>query len=587
LNGSPRRANALPLATLAVLVALLATAWVGEDALITFRVVDNVASGHGLRWNVGERVQTYTHPLWMLLLTACYLCTHEIYFTATAVCILCSLGGFWVAARPFRDRPGLIVGALLVPFLLTRSLVIFSTSGFENPLTLLLLSVLAALLFRVARGGAVPWFRISLVAALIGTNRLDTLLIPLAAMLVLVVSCRARLPWTRVALGFLPLVAWLLFSLLYYGSPFPNTAPAKLSSALPLDWYVRRGLGYLLVLFRMDLAGGLLLALGLGLGGRAIGRWCRGRATPRDRAAAALGAGLFVYTLYVIRIGGDFIVGRFWTAPLWLSILLLAIHASDILLGMRRLSRSGRAVALVMAAGLLVLVYGVALHATLRLFGNARPADFRSKAHVRLGTSLEWEISAGGARFREMGRAARRSGRAVVRIDPIGFAGIEAGRAVTIVDAYGLADPLVARLRPVVPASKIGHLYREIPPGYLRYKENGALDALDPDLRAYASALRRITRDPLWNPERLRTILLFHSGRYEASLRRYETRNGTTLRERREPGAATIEEQDREPPRSAGHGTALPETRAPCLDQRGLELDVPLSPVEHGVGPPA
>ena len=49
-------------------VILLRTAWLSDDGFITFRTIDNFIHGYGLRWNVAERVQTYTHPLWMLLL---------------------------------------------------------------------------------------------------------------------------------------------------------------------------------------------------------------------------------------------------------------------------------------------------------------------------------------------------------------------------------------------------------------------------------------------------------------------------------------------------------------------------------------
>jgi len=47
----------------------LANSWVGDDAYIMFRVVDNFVNGYGLRWNVANRVQAYTHPLWMLVMT--------------------------------------------------------------------------------------------------------------------------------------------------------------------------------------------------------------------------------------------------------------------------------------------------------------------------------------------------------------------------------------------------------------------------------------------------------------------------------------------------------------------------------------
>src|SRR5664280_151358 len=52
-----------------LLYAILANAWIVDDAYITFRSIWNVHHGFGLRWNPSERVQTYTHPLWMLLIS--------------------------------------------------------------------------------------------------------------------------------------------------------------------------------------------------------------------------------------------------------------------------------------------------------------------------------------------------------------------------------------------------------------------------------------------------------------------------------------------------------------------------------------
>ena len=49
---------------------LVRTAWLSDDAYITFRTVDNALNGYGLRWNVADRVQSYTHPLWMFVMTA-------------------------------------------------------------------------------------------------------------------------------------------------------------------------------------------------------------------------------------------------------------------------------------------------------------------------------------------------------------------------------------------------------------------------------------------------------------------------------------------------------------------------------------
>jgi hypothetical protein len=57
------------------------TAWIVEDAFITLRTVDNFIHGYGLRWNIAERVQTYTHPLSMFALTAGALVMGDIYYS--------------------------------------------------------------------------------------------------------------------------------------------------------------------------------------------------------------------------------------------------------------------------------------------------------------------------------------------------------------------------------------------------------------------------------------------------------------------------------------------------------------------------
>ena len=72
-------------------IVIIRTAWICDDAYITFRTVDNFVNGYGLTWNTAERVQVYTHPLWMFLLSAFYFFTHEIYFTSISISIALSL----------------------------------------------------------------------------------------------------------------------------------------------------------------------------------------------------------------------------------------------------------------------------------------------------------------------------------------------------------------------------------------------------------------------------------------------------------------------------------------------------------------
>jgi hypothetical protein len=138
----------------AILLLLLAavvlrTAWVSDDAFITFRTVDHALNGHGLRWNVAERVQSYTHPLWMLLLLPTvaivgspYLASLLLSFALTAVTVAFLLAS--ARGRPWAGAFGL---AALV---FSKAFVDYSTSGLENPLSH---ALLAAVMLTTATSG--------------------------------------------------------------------------------------------------------------------------------------------------------------------------------------------------------------------------------------------------------------------------------------------------------------------------------------------------------------------------------------------------------------------------------------------------
>ncbi|MEM9695561.1 MAG: hypothetical protein AAGA56_23655, partial [Myxococcota bacterium] len=64
-------------------------AWLGDDAYISFRTADNFIHGHGLRWNVAERVQAYTNPLWLFLVIPLYALSGNVGLSALALSGAC------------------------------------------------------------------------------------------------------------------------------------------------------------------------------------------------------------------------------------------------------------------------------------------------------------------------------------------------------------------------------------------------------------------------------------------------------------------------------------------------------------------
>ena len=118
-------------------LVMLVNAWLVDDAYITFRTVVNAVNGHGLVWNIGERVQVYTHPLWMFLITGLYAVTSELFFSVIVFSWVVSLGAFFVARQVVARHwwsPALLAIALLA----SKAVLDYTSSGLENPLSYLL-----------------------------------------------------------------------------------------------------------------------------------------------------------------------------------------------------------------------------------------------------------------------------------------------------------------------------------------------------------------------------------------------------------------------------------------------------------------
>jgi arabinofuranosyltransferase len=77
---------------------MVQTAWVCDDAFISFRVVDNFVNGFGLRWNTFERVQAYTNPLWTLLHIPIYYFWRDIYLLTLVLSFLSTIGAVTLVA---------------------------------------------------------------------------------------------------------------------------------------------------------------------------------------------------------------------------------------------------------------------------------------------------------------------------------------------------------------------------------------------------------------------------------------------------------------------------------------------------------
>lgn len=490
---------------------LFRTAWISDDALITLRTVLNVTHGFGPRFNIAERVQTFTHPLWMALLTAGYLVLGNVYVTTFAASIACSIAVFWSAVtRAITPLQAAIAAVVLI---FSEAFIDFATSGLENPLVDVLLAAFVAVFLnrRLARGRWLTW--LVAAASLIYLTRPDAVLLVLP--LLVLAAWQVRRPRVIIVsalAGSLPAVAWTLFALVYYGFPFPNTAYAKLAMGIDRSELRVQGLLYLLDSLDRDPISLTAIAFAAAMA-----------AVQRSAAPRAFAGGILIYLVYVVSIGGDFMSGRFIAVPLFAAVLLIS-----------RLLDARQAVWGVMA-GVLALVATTAAHFTLwsnSRYGDAAPKPsgivderavyFRERSLVlaRRGTfrDPDWPTA----------RPAMARANVVNTCGLMGAAGIDFGPYIHLLDECALADPLLARLPAVFnPEWRTGHYRRMIPQGYKESLESSGNRIQDPALRDYYEHLRTIVRStPLWSRERLRTIVAMNTRQYDRLINKEYYRHG-------------------------------------------------------------
>jgi len=312
------RAAAVMLGVLFVFT-LIRNAWVSDDAYITLRTVDNFVNGYGLRWNIVERVQSYTHPLWMFLISAFYFFTREAFYTTIAVSMCVTCLAVFVYYRSFRKDPPAVLAGLAAMFL-SEAFVEFGTSGLENPLTYLFISLFFTALVDKRRKGPSRMFWLSFIAGLAVFNRMDTLLLFAPVLVYEALKLKKRV--LPALAGFAPFILWEIFSVIYYGFPFPNTFYAKAAfQGLHQSVKTVDGMRYFLDIAEIQVITLYIIMAGITAGILSY---------KKDRKMLFFAAGPVLYIAYIMSVGGDFMSGRFFSAPFFMLLFVVSSYKFDL-----------------------------------------------------------------------------------------------------------------------------------------------------------------------------------------------------------------------------------------------------------------
>ncbi len=305
--------------------------WMSDDGLIVLRTVRQILAGNGPVFNIGERVESNTSPLWTFVLSVLGLIPGvPLEWISVVTGLVFSVAGLFLgldgARRLYQPLafPGLApAGALVIcalpPF---RD---FATSGLETGLiTLWLGGTWWLLVRRTSTMDGVRSWPVALVAGLGPLVRPDLALfscVTLSALLVLL-----RSGWRR-ALGLLAVAAVLplvyqVFRMGYYGLLTPNTALVK--EASEANW--ARGWAYVVDFVQpywLWLPVLMLVAASTTL------------VSTVDKTFVVLAAvplvGAVLLALYVVRVGGDFMHGRMLLPALFCLLLpVLAVPVTRV-----------------------------------------------------------------------------------------------------------------------------------------------------------------------------------------------------------------------------------------------------------------
>ena len=355
--------------------------WSCDDAYISYRYAQHLVEGRGLVFNLDPAeapVEGYTNFLWTLWLAVGMV----LGFTGQAIegwaafwGALCHALTVWVLVLAVgRICRGALVPIAALAYAVHHHAASLAPAGLETALFVLLATEMGLQTIEAMRREGDGVRERSLVLGVLGVlaalTRPDGAIFCMAAFGCLCLHGFRTNVLVRTAVRFcLPFVVvfvpYLLWRHWYYGYWVPNTFYAKAAA----DSYWTQGLTYVLENFRIywGVAAALVVALALpaiellpkqrSLLGREGGR-------PSVPPSLVLLAFVLPYLVFVIYVGGDFMMARF-VLPVTPLILLAVDRASQ------AWPRAGLVVGVVLAGSVCLRLHPEYLHTTPFLEGNS------------------------------------------------------------------------------------------------------------------------------------------------------------------------------------------------------------------------
>lgn len=321
--------------------------FIQDDAFTSLRYVQNFVDGNGLVFNIGERVEGYTNFLWVLLLSAVSFLAHALNLNLPLVAqVLSTLFGVLLLVSTYllakkiiaKNYSGSIISSLLAlsapaMVLFTTPFIYWSVSGMETPLfvSLTLLSVYYFIDYE-EQGKRNAFVIVSVLNSFLRPEGMFFFILLMSFKLIknffsaeeFKLSKKIKLSFDSsikksLIIYAVPVIAYIIFRLLYYGYPFPNTFYAKTEFTTQ---FLTRGWNYYINFLEEYLLFGLFYV-------PVLIQLMRSKTNAKENILIGFA---LVYTITIIVIGGDVLpVNRFFLTIMPMLFILFINSTTELI----------------------------------------------------------------------------------------------------------------------------------------------------------------------------------------------------------------------------------------------------------------
>ncbi|MCR5168834.1 MAG: hypothetical protein K6C13_16705 [Oscillospiraceae bacterium] len=313
-KNSDRRSVVLGIVIFCIFV--LGEAWIADDSFHGFAMTRNFMNGYGLVYNIGERTNAATSPMMLLMTTFLSCITRHIELTAIMIGAVSSAAAYYILIRKLKSKLSVFVATFIC--IISYSFMAFTTSGLETSLIYLIQVMYFDYIYdHKGNYSFKELLYIAFLCSLSLLTRFDTCFLLFFSTAYIFLTKRecgiAKMLLAGIA-GLMPFVIWLMFSVIYYGYPFPNTFYIKLRTDIAMTEYLVKGLQYYGMAVISDTITVVVIVVGIIVllkdkKEKWLHRW--------------IVIGILSKCIYILRIGGDFMLGRHFAGLFFVSLYIV------------------------------------------------------------------------------------------------------------------------------------------------------------------------------------------------------------------------------------------------------------------------